>query len=158
MADRLVIDTGPLIALAEADALDIIGNLPIEIVAPDEVRRELDTGVSSGHPIVDMSSIRIVSPPQTPSRIAVSNLGAGESAVIQLALDLDIDWVAIDERKGRRAALAVGLRVTGSLGLLGRAKRLGLIQSVKPFIEKLRQRGEWFDEDLLKRFLAGLDE
>jgi len=158
MADRLVIDTGPLIALAEADALDIIGNLPIEIVAPDEVRRELDTGVSSGHPIVDMSSIRIVSPRQPPSRIAVSNLGAGESSVIQLALDLDIDWVAIDERKGRRAALAVGLRVTGSLGLLGRAKRLGLIQSVKPFIEKLRQRGEWFDEDLLKRFLAGLDE
>jgi predicted nucleic acid-binding protein len=53
--------------------------------------------------------------------IARAELGAGEAAVIQLALEQGIAVVAIDERKGRRAALSVGLRVTGSLGLLGRA-------------------------------------
>jgi hypothetical protein len=49
MAERVVINTGPLIALARAEALDIVGRLPIEFVCPAEVRQELDEGAASGH-------------------------------------------------------------------------------------------------------------
>ena len=48
MAERIVINTGPLIALARMDALDAIGQLPVEFVCPSEVRQELDEGAAQG--------------------------------------------------------------------------------------------------------------
>jgi predicted nucleic acid-binding protein len=64
----------------------------------------------------------------------------------------DRNHPSIDEWRGRRAAMAVGLRVTGSLGLLGRAKRVGLIPTVRPWIEKLTTSGVYYHPELLQRF------
>jgi hypothetical protein len=158
MADRIVVDTGPLIALARADALGVIGALPIEFVAPQAVRSELDEGVRRGHAAVSAPWLQFMQA-ATPmiDAVARAELGAGEAAVIQLALEQGIAVVAIDERKGRRAALSVGLRVTGSLGLLGRAKVLGIVPTVGPYVERLRAGG-WFAADLLEKFVAAFDE
>jgi predicted nucleic acid-binding protein len=49
MAERLVINTGPLIALARMDALDVPGHLPYEFICPSQVRDELDEGASLGY-------------------------------------------------------------------------------------------------------------
>ncbi|MDT5122258.1 MAG: hypothetical protein QOC96_1740 [Acidobacteriota bacterium] len=64
----------------------------------------------------------------------------------------------IDELKGRRAALAVGLTVIGSLGLIGRAKTLGIISKIKPFIEQARNAGIYYDHNLIEVFLKSLGE
>ena len=69
-----------------------------------------------------------------------------------------IDTVCIDEWRGRRAATAAGLRVTGSLGLLGRAKRLGLIETVRPWLMKLDAAGIHYHPDLVARFLTAIGE
>jgi hypothetical protein len=49
VADRIVINTGPLVALARADVLDIVGQLPFKFVSPAEVREELDEGARAGY-------------------------------------------------------------------------------------------------------------
>jgi predicted nucleic acid-binding protein len=54
--------------------------------------------------------------------------------------------------------MAVGLRVTGSLGLLGRAKRVGLIPTVRFWIEKLTTFGIHYHPELLQRFLSAMGE
>ena len=90
--------------------------------------------------------------------MAIASLDVGEAAVIQLALEQNIETVCIDERKGRRAALAVGLKVVGSLGLLGKAKTLGLIKDIKPYIEKAKSYGIFYDEKLIENFLKSLGE
>ncbi len=87
------------------------------------------------------------------SPLAVASLDVGEAAVIQLAIKQNIKTVCIDERTGRRAALAVGLKVVGSLGLLGKAKTLGLISEVRPFIEKAKSGGIFYDDNLIESFL-----
>jgi predicted nucleic acid-binding protein len=87
----------------------------------------------------------------------VATLDQGEAAVIQLALENGIASVCIDEWRGRRAATAAGLRVTGSLGLLGRAKRLGLI-AVRPWIAKLKTAGVHYHPELVAKFLASIGE
>ncbi len=92
------------------------------------------------------------------SPVSVSTLDEGEAAVIQLAVELSIEKVCIDEWRGRRAAVAAGLKVTGSLGLLGRAKRDGLIPSVRPWIEKLKAIGTHYHADLLATFLSSIGE
>jgi predicted nucleic acid-binding protein len=76
--------------------------------------------------------------------------------VIQLALDEG--QVCIDELKGRRMALAVGLKVTGTLGLLGKAKREGLISDVRPFLSRALQAGIHYHPELVRRFLKALDD
>ena len=74
------------------------------------------------------------------------------------ALEQRIEVVAIDERKGRRAARAVGLTVTGTLGLLARGKTLGILPAARPIIERMQANGVWFDEELVRRVLAQLGE
>jgi predicted nucleic acid-binding protein len=158
MADRIVLDTGPIIALVRAGALDLLGKLPLEFVAPIDVRDELDEGVRRGHPSVDMTWIRFISLVAPISPVALAELDRGEAAVLQLALEQQIAMVGIDERKGRRAGAAAGLRVTGTLGLLGRAKTHGIVPAVRPYVDRMQARSIWFDEELVRRFLANLGE
>jgi predicted nucleic acid-binding protein len=111
MVERLVINTGPLIALARMDALDVIDQLPLEFSCPREVREELDADAAQGYAVVSPAWLTVVPLASPLSPITVASLDTGEAAVIQLALEQGIARVCIDEAKGRRAALAVGLQV-----------------------------------------------
>lgn len=71
----------------------------------------------------------------------LADLDRGEAEVIALAQELYADLVIIDERLARRHAKRLGLKVTGTLGVLLRAKTLGLVPAVRPLIEQLRQSG-----------------
>lgn len=158
MAERLIINTGPLITLARIDSLDAIGRLPYEFICPEAVRRELDEGEAEGYPRVapDWLAVRSLSAP--PAGVALAALDLGEAAVIQLALEMRVSTVAIDEWKGRRAATASGLEVTGTLGLLGRAKLLGLVPAVKPLIDKAVTEGIRYHPDLIRAVLDAVGE
>lgn len=85
-------------------------------------------------------------------------LDPGESAVILLGLELRAAAVAIDEWKGRRAALARGLTVTGSLGLLGRARQLGLVPAARPFIQRAVNAGIRYHPAVVAAVLKELGE
>ncbi len=153
-----MINTGPLVALAHAGATSIAAQLPCEFLAPVEVQEELARGVASGLSAIDVGWIQFERLGGRPSPMAVAALDRGEAAVIQLALERSVATVCIDERRGRRAASAVGLQVTGTLGILGRAKRSGLLPSVRPLIARMATQGDWFDAALVERFLEALGE
>lgn len=158
MVDRIVMNTGPLIALAAADALEIAGRLPLQLICPTEVQRELDAGAARGLPRIKPAWLAVVPLAAPLHPVARAILDPGEAAVIQLALEQRIDRVCIDETKGRQTALAVGLKVTGALGLLARAKTLGLISELRPLVEKMLRSGRWYDPHLIRRVLEGVGE
>lgn len=158
MAEPIVMNTGPLVSFARIGCLDVIGRLPYEFLCPVEVWQELDEGLASGYPWVAPAWLRRVPLVTPPSPALLAGLDLGEAAVIQLALGAGVRTVAIDEWKGRRAALASGLRVTGSLGLLGRAKAQGLIPELKPLIEKAIDAGIWYNRELIRAFLEAAGE
>ncbi|MBO1347940.1 MAG: DUF3368 domain-containing protein [Hormoscilla sp. GUM202] len=65
----------------------------------------------------------------------------------------------MDERLGRTAAMGVGLKVIGVLGILIAAKRNNLIQEVKPLLDDLIDRvGFWVDEQLYTEVLQAVGE
>jgi len=74
------------------------------------------------------------------------------------ALDINAQWVAIDEWKGRRVALASGVKVVGSLGLLAKAKQLGIIHTISPYIEKAQNQGIRYDNKLVNSILEHVGE
>jgi len=158
MVEPIVINTGPLITLDRIGGLDIPGKLPFDFICPAEVRAELDEGRRTGYSDVSPDWLRVEQLRAPLSRVAASALDTGEAAVIQLALERGIAWVCIDEWKGRRAALAAGLKVTGALGLLGLAKRRQVIQAVKPYLEKAVAAGIRYDPELVQRVLEAVGE
>jgi len=78
------------------------------------------------------------------ARLLASTLDPGEAEAIALALELSADLILLDERDGRSAAERAGLRVTGVLGVLLRAKNNGQIQLIKPEVQALRSRARFF--------------
>ncbi len=64
-------------------------------------------------------------------------LDRGEAEAIALAVDLKANYLLIDEMKGRTIARKYNLTITGVLGILIRAKQKGLLEFVKPDMDKL---------------------
>ena len=158
MIERIVTNTSPLLALTGMQILDAIGRLPFDFVCPAEVEAEILIGANLGYEVKIPKWLNVLPLSSALSPLAAASLDVGEAAVIQLALEQNIRLVCIDELKGRRAALAVGLKVVGSLGLLGKAKTLGLITAAKPLIEKAKLAGIYYDENLIGNFLSSLGE
>ena len=87
------------------------------------------------------------------------DLHKGEAEAIALGLEMNAERLLIDERDGRLMARQLGLSVTGVLGVLLRAKHDGHIASVKPEIEALRAKANFFiDATLEARILSTAGE
>lgn len=157
-AEFLVINTGPLILLEKAGALDLAARLPYQIVCPTAVRAELDAGATKGYPAVNPEWLSVVPLKTALSPLAKATLDEGEASVIQLALECGYRCVCLDDLRGRRIAAASGLQVTGVLGLLALAKKTGLIPAIKPYCDRLLERGAWYSPHVIQRVLAGVGE
>jgi hypothetical protein len=85
-------------------------------------------------------------------------LDRGEKQTIILARKCDAARVIIDERLGRRIAEYLGLNVTGTLGVLVKAKSLGLIPSFFEAAQNMRRQGIHYNEGLILRLTKHLGE
>ena len=85
-------------------------------------------------------------------------LDAGETAAILLAEQLGADALLIDERDGRAVALARGIAVIGTLGIVAGARRSGALERAAPVVAQLRADGFWLSDALVTEFLKGLEE
>lgn len=150
--EPIVVNTGPVIALEACGQLSLIGALHSRVVMPADVAAELARG-AGGSP----SGARWASAPEwievlpttgLPPPLLAAHLDPGEAAVVALALDQGISLVLIDERRGRMVARTLGLRVTGSVGVLLRAKKEGRLPSVRRCIDEMRAKGVWLSERL----------
>ena len=137
---------------------DAIEKLPFEFVCLIEVEEEISNGILQGYPVDLPNFFNVLSLNSPLSPLTIAILDKGEAAVIQLALEQHIEKVCIDDLKGRRVAKAVGLEVIGSLGLVGKAKTLGLIKEIRPLIERASNAGIFYNQTLIETFLEKLGE
>jgi len=83
-----------------------------------------------------------------------NSLDRGEAAVIQTAIHLGLPLVCIDETVGRRVARLCGLDVTGAVGVLLKAKRLGYAVSIPEALKRMRAQGIWLADPVVQFALA----
>ena len=75
-------------------------------------------------------------------------LDAGEVAAINLALEIKADLLLIDESLGRKAAIARGIHVAGTIGILERAADQQLLD-LKVAFESIKKTDFWISHELL---------
>lgn len=145
----IVINTGPLLALAATGRLDVLPTLFRRIVVSVEVAREIAAGGRAQFAVAELSAATFLEKRSTVTPLTPflsTALDAGEASVIALALAEKIPTVCIDETSGRRLARLHGLSVTGSLGVLLQAKHQGMPVKLRDAIQRMRQRGIWLGE------------
>jgi predicted nucleic acid-binding protein len=151
----IVINTGPLIALVAACGdLEILRLLYDKVLVPAEVAQEIRAGGVNGFAVLQFNAatswLRLFPNELEISPFLYNTLDRGEASVIQLAMNENIDTVCIDETIGRRAARLNGLQLTGSIGILLRAKKEKRILSVASAIKLMQDRGIWLSEKVSK--------
>ena len=68
------------------------------------------------------------------------------------------DWVIIDEKIGRNLAEYLGLRVTGTLGILLKAKQQGWLGSFVDAVYAMQQCGIRYHPDLVRKLAKQVGE
>lgn len=110
------------------------------IIVPAAVVGELDAGRAAGWDVPDPRKFAwatVRQPASAPALPLAADLGRGEAEVLALALESADPVVMLDDAVGRRAAELLGIRLTGTLGLLLDAKRKGLVPTVAPVLDEL---------------------
>jgi len=162
MPERLTIsNTSPLLYLNLTNRLGLLPRIYQTIAVPQAVVDELAEGARQGVRVPDpaMFSWMRVIPVQSQALIPiVTDLGAGEAEVIALALENPGSLVIIDDQLGRRVADMRHLTITGTLGIIIKAKQLGYISAVRPVVEELRHAGLWLAPALVSAVLTRAGE
>ena len=159
----IAINTGPLIAMVAATGnLNWLPSMYGRIVIPYEVLLEIEAGGPGNTEIVALRAIErqvLIGRQSTQIDAAMlRELDLGESSVISSALLHAIDTVAIDEKAGRRLARIHGLNVTGSIGILLKAKRHGFLPNLGECIARMRAHGIWISAELTQEVLHRANE
>ena len=131
------------------------------MLVPFEVTQEMlakGTGGFAHGSFVGATWLTCWQEPVTIDPILAYSLGKGEASVIRLALKEKVHTVCIDETSGRRVARLYDLSVTGSLGVLVRAKQEGLIVSLRPAIKLMKERGIWLSDTVTRVALEEANE
>jgi predicted nucleic acid-binding protein len=140
-----VVDTSPLIFLAELGRLDLLRRGADTVCVPRAVLREAQAKPDAAAEAIEQAcrswlSVREVSDRHT-VEILLAALDVGEAEVIVLAKELDADRVVMDDLDARRFARRAGFAIIGTLGVLLAAHLRGEIPSVGKEIERLQVLG-----------------
>jgi hypothetical protein len=130
--------------LHQIGQLSILPALVGSIIVPPSVLVELDTGIEKGLDLPQPENlrwIRIQAPISAPAVSLITDLGPGESQVLMLALEIPGSVALLDDALARRIAIAKGIPIKGTLGLLLDAKRAGHLTAVKPSVDRLQELG-----------------
>jgi hypothetical protein len=85
-------------------------------------------------------------------------LDNGEKATLQAALFEQANLVLMDEKIGRNMAEYLGLNVSGTLGVLLKARKLGLLVSFRGAVQLMQAQGIFYNSVLIDRMAAIVGE
>lgn len=142
---KVIVNSTPLIVLSNVGKLDLLKRLYGEITIPEAVWNEVTQREDSacrvlkrGESWIHIERVKDLSQ----NRIFSSKLHEGEVEVILLAQSSSVSVLAIiDDNAAKKTAKFLKIPVTGTLGVLLRAKTEGHIDLVSPILEEMETHG-----------------
>lgn len=152
-------NTTPFIALASIQQLDLLPTFFGRIHMAEEVIEECAVGGMIAVPqLRRFDWIVPVKNPMLPAPHILFELDKGEKATLLAALADNADLVLIDEKTGRNVAEYVGLKVAGTLGVLLKARKAGLISSFRGAVHEMLAQGIYYNTALIDRLAHTVGE
>ena len=151
MQATIISDTSCLILLDKINELQLLQkvfkNIIVTQLVADEFGRNLPEWIHIQNPKNKTNVIMLE-----------ASLDKGEASAIALALEQKECLLIIDEAKGRKLAVSLGLIITGTLGVIAEAKKAGYISSVKIILDKIKLTNFRLSEELEKEILNQSEE
>ena len=159
---RVVVNSTPLLVLGNIGQLDILRSLYGKIIIPEAVYREVtekedaaSKAVRSASDWIEIETVRDMSE----YALYHARLHAGEVETMILAQQKPAaDLVVLDDNAARKTAEYLGLTVTGTIGILIKAKQNGIISQVGPLLKEIIQNGFYISDRLLSVILNAAGE
>ena len=150
--DQFIIsDTSCLIALERIDKLEILKDLFSKVFITNEVAIEF------GNTLPQWIVVRTVKNLNKQNELS-KLVDIGEASSIALALEIPQATLVIDERKGRKIAKELNLKIIGTLKVLLKAKENGVISSVQEIIDQLEENEFRFSQAIVTSLLKQANE
>jgi len=143
---NIIADTSCLIVLEKINMLYLLKELYGTILVTEEVAGEY------GDEVAEWIKIRQVQDRKTLEVISAF-VDLGEASSIALAMETENSTIIIDDLKGRKVAEKLGLRITGTIGVLLKAKDSNLVDSLKSATEQLKASGFRISNELEQEIL-----
>lgn len=162
MAELVIADASPLIALARVNGLAWLPELFGLVLVPQTVADEVLIGTfpateASIQQAISAGWLQLVDNPAPEP--ALPDLDEGEAACLRLALSFGSEaLVLMDERAGRSVARELGIEVAGTAAVIGMAKKKGLIPSARPVFEQLHASDFRIAPAVIQAVLTRCDE
>lgn len=158
----IISNATPLIAFARIGQLSLLKRVVRQLIIPQAVAEEVANYASKTAGQIDLFQESWIQVERLASdermRLLLPTLDRGEAEVIALALEKRARLVLIDELTGRKVAESLELKVTGSVGLLIKAKDLGEVTAVRPLLEAMHEAGIYFSQRFIASVLDYVDE
>ncbi len=143
---KAVVDTSVLIALSNIGRLGLLRELFSKVLVPKAVVEEYGEPLPSWIGVLEVKHKHLV-------QVLHEYLHGGEAEAIALAVELQGAVIALDDKKARRTARRLGLKVIGTLGILILAKKKGHISDLREEIEKLLHTSFQLSQDIIQKAL-----
>jgi predicted nucleic acid-binding protein len=145
--------------LAGVGHLDLLPILYGNIWIPEQVRDEYAVRAATS----DLQAIAvpwIIVHPVTiePELQALSGFGSGEAAAISLAQASRARLILLDDKRARRVAQARGFLLSGTLGVLVRARQQGHLAAIRPVLDLMLAQGRYVSPALRASLLQTVGE
>ena len=129
MNETAVTNSTCLIGLERIGRTDLLPQVFATIFAPPMVVDEIRSSLNwlAVQPVTNRAIVAALN----------TQMDAGEAETIALAMELGDVILILDDKKARRVATEIGLKFTGIVGMLLRAKNRGVINEIKPLLDQL---------------------
>ena len=144
---RIVIaDTSTLIIFQKIDEFDILKKMYDEVAVTKEIVDEFGEALPEWFLIEEVSNKQY----QT---LLETQVDLGEASAIALAIEKKNSLLILDDIKARKLAQKLNLEITGTLGILLKAKHLNIISNVKSMIDKLIETDFRISDNIIQEVL-----
>lgn len=156
----IIADSSPLIGLARIGQLDLLRKVSARVIVPQAVWVEvtLFPDLPGAAEISRCTWIDVVTPKPELFTQFISLVDRGEAEAIGLALSMPGCLLLMDDALGRRVATKFQIKLTGTVGLLLRSWKLGLIPRLRPCLEALQANGIYIRTELINEALKETGE
>lgn len=152
-------NTTPFIALCAIGRLELLPALFKRIHVVEHVVRECAAGGHIKVPALDsLSWVSVMTVTARDPEPMLTQLDEGEKWTLHAARLANAQLLLIDERIGRNLAERMGLKVTGTLGILLKARQQGLITSFSNAALEMRAHGIFYHPSLIARLAESIGE